>query len=248
MITQQHIIRDERASGLLEMMLVFAVATIFVIRAFLALTNYPQLGGDGLHIAHTLWGGLGMLVSIALLLSFWNPAMRQFAAALGGIGFGFFVDELGKFIAADVDYFFQPTIALLYILFIILFLAVRVLGSRSLTAAEISANRNIIAMMSAEGDTSRINRFYTHIAELLQKAYLALVSNRWFAPVFSTAFIFVAIGQIITIITLVTGNTKDSTSERHIPLLEHVASFVSTAFIVFGVILTSPHTLYHSHS
>ena len=40
------------AGDLLEMMLVFAVATIIVIRAFLALTGYPRLGGGGQHGLH----------------------------------------------------------------------------------------------------------------------------------------------------------------------------------------------------
>ena len=148
MTSQQHLVRDERAGDLLEMMLVFAVATILAVRAFLALTGYPQLGGGGLHIAHMLWGGLGMLISIAILLSFWNPTMRQFAASIGGIGFGFFIDELGKFITSDNDYFFQPTIALIYIIFIILFLAVRAIHSKPLTEKEISANRSIIEALT----------------------------------------------------------------------------------------------------
>jgi len=57
MPSQQNLVRDQRAGDLLEMMLVFAVATILVIGALLALTGCPQLGGGGLHIAHMLWGG-----------------------------------------------------------------------------------------------------------------------------------------------------------------------------------------------
>jgi hypothetical protein len=236
MTEPQHLVRDEHAGGLLEMMLVFAVVTILGIRAFLALTGYPQLGGGNLHIAHTLWGGLGMLVAIALLLNFWNPPIRQSAAVLGGIGFGFFIDELGKFITTDVDYFFKPTIALLYIIFIILFLATRAFGSRPLGAAEITANRNIIAAMSADGGSSRLVEAYARIAKELRSAYLKLVSTRWFAPVLSTSFIVIAIGQIITIITLVTGNEQGAAFERHVPLLENVATFTSALFIVLGVI------------
>ena len=236
MLTEQNVVRDERASDLLEMMLVFAVATILGIRAFLALTGYPQLGGGGLHIAHMLWGGLGMLISIALLLSYWNPAMRQVAASIGGIGFGFFIDELGKFITSDNNYFFQPTIALLYLLFIILFLAVRMIGSKPMTAAEISANQEIIAAMSARGETTRVRRIYAQIDKWLQKAYLRLVSTRWFAPALSGAFIVGAIAQIITLVTLVTGRSGGSSPDRHIPMLEQAASVISTAFIVLGVL------------
>jgi hypothetical protein len=51
--------------SLLDTVMIFAVATILIIRTHLWLTNYPQLGGNGLHIAHLLWGGLGMLIAIA---------------------------------------------------------------------------------------------------------------------------------------------------------------------------------------
>ncbi len=79
LLTQQNLVRDERAGDLMEMMLVFAVATILVIQY----------------------------------------------------------------------YFFQPTIALIYVIFILLFLAVRAIRSIPLTAAETTANRNIIAAMAS---------------------------------------------------------------------------------------------------
>ena len=236
MTTDQHIVRDENAGGLLEMTLVFGVVTILGIRAFLALTGYPQLGGGNLHIAHTLWGGLGMRVAIALLLSYWNPAIRQLAAALGGVGFGFFIDELGKFITTDVDYFFQPTIALLYIMFISLFLVVRAIGSKQLSSAELAANKNIVAAMSAEGNPPRLIRIYTDTVEKLQQGYRELVATRWFAPAVSITFIVIAITQIITIIALVTGRSSAAAADRHIPLLEQAASYVSALFFVIGVI------------
>ena len=56
-------------SSLHETLLIAAVATVLVIRTQLWLTNYPQLGGGGLHIAHLLWGGLFMLLAIGLLLT-----------------------------------------------------------------------------------------------------------------------------------------------------------------------------------
>lgn len=234
MAKPQHLVRDARAGDLLEMMLVFAVATILVIRAVLSLTGYPQLGGGGFHIAHMLWGGLGMLISIAVLLSYWNPAVRQIAAALGGIGFGFFIDELGKFITSDNDYFFQPTIAIIYILFILLFIAVRSIHGKTLTAAEVAANREILAAMSAKGEMTRVGRIYERIEESLYEAYARIVSTRWFAPGLSLAFVVVAVTQIASIVSVVTGN--DSGSVVQISVVERVASAVSTLFIVLGVL------------
>ena len=120
----KHLVRAADAD-LLDTFLVSAIATLIVIRIFLEATGYPQLGGGGLHIAHVLWGGLGMLAAIVLLLLYLSPATRLIAALVGGAGFGAFVDELGKFVTSDNNYFFRPTAAILYALFVIFFLATR---------------------------------------------------------------------------------------------------------------------------
>jgi len=63
-----------------------------------------------------------MLISIIGLLTFLNREIKSIAATLGGIGFGVFIDELGKFITNDNNYFFQPTIAIIYVIFILVYL------------------------------------------------------------------------------------------------------------------------------
>ena len=122
---------------LLDAFLVSAVATVLGIRILLEATGYPQLGGNGLHVAHVLWGGLGMLVAIVLLLLFLSSSTRRAAAILGGAGFGAFIDELGKFVTSDNNYFFKPTAALVYVVFVLLFLVTReVLRFRALSPRE----------------------------------------------------------------------------------------------------------------
>lgn len=112
--------------GLLhETFFICAVTTILCIRTQLWLTHYPQLGGHGLHIAHLLYGGALMLTALAFLLTLLGRHVRWVAAVIGGIGFGFFIDELGKFITADNNYFFKPAAGLIYLVFIGLFLSSR---------------------------------------------------------------------------------------------------------------------------
>jgi hypothetical protein len=74
-----------------------------------------------------LWGGLLMLVAFFMVLGFLSRPSHEWGAVLGGIGFGAFIDELGKYLTKDNNYFFQPTIAIIYVTFILIYLAIRVL-------------------------------------------------------------------------------------------------------------------------
>lgn len=136
----------------LESFLAAAVASVLVIRTFLELTGFPQLGGHGLHIAHMLWGGLFMLATIVLLLTLLGQRVKRGAAILGGIGFGTFIDELGKFITSDNNYFFQPTIALIYAIFVLLFLAFRQIENwRELDSRALLANAAEVLVSGLSG-------------------------------------------------------------------------------------------------
>ncbi|MCC6315096.1 MAG: hypothetical protein IT337_13920 [Thermomicrobiales bacterium] len=124
--------RSIDADALLERFFVAAASAFVGIRIYLALTGYPQIGGNGLHIAHLLWGGLAMLVGLVLMLAFLGRDVRWWAALIGGLGFGTFIDELGKLITSDVNYFFRPAISLIYATFVLLFVAFRLIVGRSL--------------------------------------------------------------------------------------------------------------------
>lgn len=122
---------DLEAINLLEYFLISAVSALLGIRAYLSLTGFPQLGGEDLHIAHMLWGGLLMLIAIIAFMSFINSHGKVVASVIGGMGFGTFIDELGKFITTDNNYFYKPTIAIIYIIFILIFLIMKWLSSIS---------------------------------------------------------------------------------------------------------------------
>jgi hypothetical protein len=120
--------------------LVSAVVAVLLTRLYLELAGFPRVGGGGLHIAHLLWGGLLMLAGLVVLLAMLGKRAKRWAAVLGGLGFGLFVDELGKFVTEDNNYFFQPTIALIYVLFVVLFLAFKAIERQSMSSDELLVN------------------------------------------------------------------------------------------------------------
>ena len=127
----RHFVVPRRAGvALAQAFLVSAVATVLIIRFYLWATGYPQVGGDGLHVAHVLWGGLLMMAgALVMFLRLGLPALRV-GSVLVGVGFGFFVDEIGKFVTSDVNYFFRPTIAMIYVIFIVLAMVLAVARKR----------------------------------------------------------------------------------------------------------------------
>ncbi len=127
-------IRDARAAARFELFLVTAVASVLVVRAALAATGYPQVGGGGLHVAHVLYGGLLMAIAIIVLEIVPGSRTHSRAAVVGGVGFGLFIDEVGKFLTKDVNYFFKPAVAVMYVVFVALYLGAReLLLARPLT-------------------------------------------------------------------------------------------------------------------
>jgi len=124
----RHFYRNARSGELLELFLVSAVSSLLITRFVLHLAHYPSLGGRGLHIAHMLWGGLLMATAIIMLLAFMGFRVQRRASVIAGLGFGLFIDELGKFITQDNNYFFQPTIGIIYLVFVSLFIISRSLS------------------------------------------------------------------------------------------------------------------------
>ena len=115
-------------------MLVSFAASVTLTRLFLALTGYPQLGGGELHIAHALWGGLLLFIAALLPLIYANRWAYTAGAVLAGTGVGLFIDEVGKFITQNNDYFHPlaaPIIYAVFVMTVMLYLRVRRPPSRT---------------------------------------------------------------------------------------------------------------------
>ena len=117
------IIVSNRSSRLMLIVLVSCALTIALTRLFLVLTGYPQIGGSTFHLAHALWGGLALFLASTMALVVQNRGAAVIIALLTGIGFGLFVDEVGKFITQKNDYFFPLAAPIVYasLLLILLF-------------------------------------------------------------------------------------------------------------------------------
>lgn len=107
-------VKQQAADSFLIMLIVAFAITVIVVRVFLQLSGYPQIGNSTFHIAHLLWGGLLLFVAVVMLLLYANHWVLWLSAVLGGIGVGLFIDEVGKFITQSNDYFFPLAFPIIY--------------------------------------------------------------------------------------------------------------------------------------
>ncbi|TFV56025.1 hypothetical protein E4P42_20750 [Mycobacterium sp. PS03-16] len=138
--------RSLTGSGFAEAFVLIAIATILITRLYLELTGYPQVGGGNLHIAHALWGGALMMLALLTGWLLLGAGPRVFAVVIGGVGFGLFLDEVGKFVTKDNDYFYGPAAEIMYILVVLILVGARVMRDfRPPTARESLASAAAIA-------------------------------------------------------------------------------------------------------
>jgi hypothetical protein len=88
---------------------------------------------------------------VFLYSTFLDRRVRPIAAVIAGIGFGTFIDEIGKFLTADNDYFFKPTIALIYLSLIGVFLLVRATQMQRMLAPRDALAQTLVLAANAQG-------------------------------------------------------------------------------------------------
>lgn len=160
-------VRSFEAPDLFELFLVGSVSTVLIVRLALHLTGYPSVGGGLLHFAHVLWGGLLMLAALIAALSFLDRPAMQIAAVGGGIGFGLFIDEIGKFVTRSNDYFFQPAVALIYVVFVVVFLIVHTIHRQRRSTPEeylLNALRELQELARGDLDLREMERAQSYLS------------------------------------------------------------------------------------
>ncbi len=165
-----HLVRRLDADRYLFVVLLGFGGSVVLTRLYLELTGYPTVGGDTLHIAHAVWGGLLLFVGGLLPLALANRSALLVAAWATGIGAGLFVDEVGKFITTDNDYFFPAAAPVAYAVFVLaLWLYVRVRGRRDPSpASELHAALELLGDVVdrdlSEADRDELDRRLTAAA------------------------------------------------------------------------------------
>jgi hypothetical protein len=159
------LVRNVEFGRLFDSFFISAVSTILIVRFYLEVTGFPQLGNSTLHISHLLPGTILMLAAILIMLAAVNRSVRDFAAVIAGIGFGLSWDELGKFITQTNNYFFKPTLGLIYLTFVLLYLLARYAGQRRLSQDDYIANAIDLIKEAAIKDLDTWE--YEHAKELM---------------------------------------------------------------------------------
>jgi hypothetical protein len=144
--------QPEAENYLLVSLIAFAL-TVIATRLFLQAAGYPQVGNSVLHIAHAIWGGLLLFAAVLVALVLANRWAFTLSAVLSGVGVGLFIDEVGKFITQQNDYFFPPAAPLIYSLFLLTVLVLLVVRRRRQPSPRASLYRVLFGLREVlDGD------------------------------------------------------------------------------------------------
>jgi hypothetical protein len=114
-----HPIKRHRAERYVLVSLITFAVTVIALRTILWAAGYPQMGDGAVHIAHVVWGGLGLFAGSIVLLVLTNRWALLLGAVLGGGGVGLFIDEVGKFVTRSNNYFSPVAAPIIYGLFLL---------------------------------------------------------------------------------------------------------------------------------
>jgi len=223
---------DERVLA----MLMAGVATVLGARLILKLTNNASLGSGDWHIAHVLLGGLLMTVAMILEISWYGSRVKQWSAALFGIGIGFFIDEIGKFITRDNDYFFQPAVMMIYVFFVMIYLFYRHLKKiegKNAMSKELDQIEEIIdRKMGIKYKISGVERGWKWMKK---QAYYGFFRKRVVLNMLAVVAIVYIVGGILDLIIIIPKFGQYNMNEYRMFYLKSVMDGLTAVFFTLGL-------------
>lgn len=189
-------VRRHNSEHYLLLMLVSFALSVLLTRLFLELTGYPKVGGGEFHVAHLLWGGLALFLATIFMLIYANRWVYTLGAILSGVGVGLFIDEVGKFITQNNDYFYPLAMPIIYAFFLVtliiylrarrpisnapraeLYRALDVFQEvldRDLSATESAELKARLAHVAGQKDAPELARFSQTLLDFLESGVVSL--------------------------------------------------------------------------
>jgi hypothetical protein len=203
--------RNYALGAQLDTFLVCAASGVMLNRVILIVLGYPQVGSrkpDGIHISHSIYGGFSMMVAISIAIAFLHPSVRWFLAVVAGLGFGWYIDELGKYVS-NAGYLFEPALALIYVVFVAMFLAFRTLANQRFGPDDAVANAleslKAAALGTLDDAPSTPTRSPGPLRRLrtaVRERYEGWTRRRSFAIALDAFFGFVALSTVLGVVGL----------------------------------------------
>ena len=153
------LVKRKEASGLILTMLIWSVVGVLGTRLFLMVMGNPIIGRGQWHVAHMLFGGTLMMFAMMINLIFEGEKLEKNVVVIFGLGWGLFIDEIGKYLTKDNNYWFRPAIMIIYISFVMMFLIYKYLERKTLVQRK---NGKISRTLSATVDIILKKKIFTY--------------------------------------------------------------------------------------
>jgi len=206
---------------LLIRFLISAVFSVLVTRLFLHIAHNPQIILGSWHIAHLFWGGLFMFISLILLFLYPSEKILKQTSILSGIGWGLYIDELGKFMSRDNNYLFRPAIILIYISFIIVFLIYHFANTK---------------LQKHKTNKTIIQSFFTKLSAFRPLFIILSIYSLYytFDKIIDIFTIFSSTSRLNTIYSVYPNYNFLSSSDNHLIFIKIGSDIISALLILLG--------------
>jgi hypothetical protein len=211
----------QNSSNYILNFLISSIFSVLLVRLFLHFTNYRQIVFGSWHIAHLFWGGLLMLISFILIFLYKSKTILNYASIIAGLGWGQYIDELGKYLSRDNDYFFRPAIILIYISFVLIFLVYYFVHTR---------------LQPRHTQISIFNSFFHKLSSFRPLFIVLSIYSLYYAfeKIYDLYYIFISSSRLNTIYSVYQNYDFFSKGDNYLIFIKIAIDFISTIFILLG--------------